>query len=216
MIPKIIWQTYKDSFNSLPEIIKKAAQTWKDFNPEYKYIYMDDEEASAFILHEYGEDWLSIWNSCPIGVMRGDIWRYLVVNKYGGVYADLDTICNQPIESWLKINCDMIVCEDDDGINYAQLAFASCPEHPVLNKVLDYIKKEFENPDYSNKNFVHDMTGVHIWTRAIQDSVSSGVNNIYIYKGKDWELFHNGAITHLGSFKDWHKYGYKMWQKGDI
>ena len=107
----------------------------------------------------------------------------------------------------------MIICEDDDRINYAQLAFAAMPNHPILIKVLDYIKKSFDNPDYSNVNFVHDMTGVHVWTKAIKGCLSEGLKDVYIYKGQDWELFHNGAITHLGTYKDWDKYGYVMWLK---
>ena len=33
MIPKTVWQTYKDEFDRLPDYAKVAAQTWKAVNP---------------------------------------------------------------------------------------------------------------------------------------------------------------------------------------
>ena len=29
----------------------------------------------------------------PIAVMKADLWRYCVIYKYGGIYADADTVC---------------------------------------------------------------------------------------------------------------------------
>ncbi|NBX27401.1 MAG: hypothetical protein EBR55_04000, partial [Chitinophagia bacterium] len=143
MIPKIIWQTYKYPFNELPQYAKDAAQTWKDLNPDYKYIYMDDQDCRSFILHEYGEDWVEIFDSCPIGVMRSDIWRYLVLYVYGGVYADLDTICLKPIKEWVSNNHSATISEDDipntlflvepDGtINYNNIRSFSSADYAML------------------------------------------------------------------------------------
>jgi mannosyltransferase OCH1-like enzyme len=98
-IPKTIWQTYKDPYDSLAGYMKDTIQTWKDINPEYEHRYMDDAQAAQFVLDEYGEEWHKIFMGFPIGVMRGDLWRYMVIYKYGGVYADLDTECLNPIAS---------------------------------------------------------------------------------------------------------------------
>ena len=211
MIPKIIWQTYKDPFNKLPQYAKDCAQTWKDLNPEYKYMYMDDSECRDFILYEYGEYWLSIFNSCPVGVMRGDLWRYLVIYKYGGVYADLDTLCKKPINSWIKNEYSLNICMDDDNYNYAQLAFAAESNDKTIGICLDLIKHAFINPDYLDKDFVHNLTGVNIWTKAIQIGYEKN-NSIYCYKDESSMLFHNDAIVHLVASKNWSTEGYVQWQ----
>ena len=215
MIPKIIWQTYKDPFNDLPQYAKNAAQTWKDLNPEYKYIYMDDKEIESFIINEFDQEWLEIFNNYPLGVMRGDLFRYMITYIYGGVYADLDTICNVPISTWINTNTDMVICIDDDNINYAQLAFACTPKHPVLKTVLDLIKLESKQSSYSDLNFVHNTTGVYVWTKAVQLGFKNN-NSIYCYNNEKSLLFHDGAITHLVGSNNWNTENYVQWQKEQI
>jgi inositol phosphorylceramide mannosyltransferase catalytic subunit len=213
MIPKIIWQTYKDPYDSLPQYIKNVSKTWIDKNPGYEYVYMDDLEARSFVSNEYGQDWLLIWDSCPLGVMRGDLWRYLIINKYGGVYADLDTICVNPIDSWLKKGYDAVLCLDDDFKSYAQLAFAAVPNHAIFNKVLNLIKQAFIDPNYSNPHFVHDLTGVNIWTKAVKSELNNEYDNVYIYDGEDANIFHERSIKHLVASKNWKTEGYVQWQE---
>lgn len=220
MIPKIIWQTYKDPFSQLPQYAKDAAQTWKDLNPEYKYIYMDDQECRAFILHEFGEDWVAIFDSCPIGVMRSDIWRYLILYVYGGVYADLDTLCLKPIKDWVSENHSATICEDDVSNTYNQLTFASEPNNIIFKTVIDLIKVRFENPDYTNSRFVDYLTGIEVWTDAIKLLNSDILQNILIYSennniymNNNEAIYFNGAVKHLTASFNWNDGNYVQWQK---
>jgi len=220
MIPKIIWQTYKDPFSELPQYAKDCAQTWKDLNPEYKYMYMDDEECRSFILHEFGEDWLAIFDGCPVGVMRGDIWRYLVLYTYGGIYADFDTICLKPIKEWVPDGYSAVISEDDVSGTYNQLTFASEPNNIIFKSVIDKIKQSFVNPNYSSKTFVDDLTGVSIWTQAIKDLNSDNLKNIFIYPEsqnvyleKNQAMYFNKAIKHLTASINWNTGYYVQWQK---
>lgn len=212
MIPKIIWQTYKDPFEQLPQYAKDAAQTWKDLNPEYKYVYMHDQEIQDLIINEFDTEWLEIFNNYPLGVMRGDLFRYMIIYLYGGVYADLDTVCNVPISTWINKDADMVICIDDDNINYAQLAFASKAKHPILKKVLDLIKIESKQNLYTDSNFVHDTTGVHIWSKAVKFGIENN-HSVYCYNDEDSLLFHKKAINHLVGSKNWNTGDYVQWQK---
>jgi len=220
MIPKIIWQTYKYKFDTLPQYAKDAAQTWKDLNPEYKYMYMDDEECRSFILHEYGDDWLEIFNKCPIGVMRSDIWRYLILYSYGGVYADLDTICLKPIEQWVSGNHSATICEDDIPGTYNQLTFASEPNNVIFKAVINLIKEKFKTPDYKDINFVDNLTGVKIWTEAINSIDIDQIKNILIYpenkniylKNRE-AIYFDGSVKHLTASFNWIDNNYIQWQK---
>lgn len=36
------------------------------------------------------DDYIRAWESLPLGMLRADFWRYLVLYLYGGIYADLD------------------------------------------------------------------------------------------------------------------------------
>ena len=211
-IPKIIWQTYKDSFSELPQYVKDATQTWKDLNPEYKYLYMDDEEIRSFILHEFDEEWLNIFNSYPVGVMRGDLWRYMVIYIYGGVYADIDTICNKPIDTWINVGANLVVCIDDDNSHYAQFVFAATPKHPTLKLVLDLIKDRPKAKPYADQLYVHDATGIDVWSAAVAMGLLSN-HNTYCYKDKDSKIFHDDAVLHLVASNNWDMGGYVQWRK---
>jgi mannosyltransferase OCH1-like enzyme len=78
-IPKIIWQTYKDPFDQLSDYIKNAANTWKKINLNYEYKYLDDKDAREFVLKEFGNEWIEIFDSYPLNVMRADLLRYMVL-----------------------------------------------------------------------------------------------------------------------------------------
>lgn len=227
MIPKIIWQTYKDPYQSLPDYMKEAINTWKDKNPEYEWKYMDDDQAADFVLKEFGQEWYDIFINAPVGVMRGDIWRYMIIYKYGGVYADLDTECWQPISSWMLEDADMIVCPETSN-HFCQWTFAATPEHPIIKSVLDHIKEAFVNPDYKKPHFVHNMTGPAVWTRGILNKLNVSVRNLiddhllinscenaklykfYCYGGERWRIFHFEAVKHIYGSQKW-KDGYVQW-----
>ena len=211
-IPKIIWQTYKDPFDHLSQYIKDAANTWKKINLNYEYKYLDDKDAREFVLKEFGNEWIKIFDSYPLNVMRADLLRYMVLYVYGGVYADIDTLCQAKIDSWINKEKDMVVCVDDDLHNYAQFAIASAPKHPIIKNVLRLIKKESKNMNIHKDNFVENTTGPYIWTKAVKSGILSGAS-IYCYEGKDANLFHDKAIKHLG-WSTWAPANdYSSWQK---
>lgn len=227
MIPKIIWQTYKDPYDLLPQYQKDATQTWKDLNPEYEWHYMDDSQAKEFIYSEYGQEWLDIFNNCPVGVMRGDLWRYLVVYAFGGVYADLDTLCLSPIDNWLLNDKEFIVCPETSQ-HFCQWAFAATAGNPILKSVLYEIKEAFKNPIYGQPHFVHNMTGPAIWTKGILKALNLNILNLiddyllinssdnaklykfHNYGGEEWRKFHFIDVKHIYGSQNW-KDGYVQW-----
>ena len=228
MIPKIIWQTYKDPFNKLQPYMLDAIDTWKNLNPEFEYKYMDDFEASQFILNEYGQEWYDIFVNLPVGVMRGDLWRYMVIYKYGGVYADLDTECLTPISLWLNEDYEMIVCPETD-IHFCQWTFAASAGNPVLKSVIDTIKEKLINPEYGSPHFVHTHTGPAIWTDGISKALDFKVDNLisdhvllnsstnaklykfHCYGGDDWRIFHFVNVKHIYGSQKWDDGNYVQW-----
>ena len=233
MIPKIIWQTYKDSYNKLAPYMHESMQTWKDMNPEYDHMYMDDLQAKEFILEHFGQEWLDIFNSVPVGVMRGDLWRYMIIYIYGGIYADLDTHCLEPISTWLKNDMDMIVCPETDK-HFCQWTFAAAPKHPVIRSVLDHIKEMLKNPNYDIDHFVHVHTGPEAWTIGINKCLGIEVDNLiddyllinnsenaklykfYCYGGEDWRIFHFKSVKHIYGSQNWNDGSYVQWIEDDL
>lgn len=234
-IPKLIWQTYKLPYNELPEYALEATQTWTNSNPDWIYNYMDDEAAAKFIQEEYGDEWLDIWNNVPVKVMKGDIWRYMIVYKYGGLYADLDTHCVVPIGAWLPTfgdDCKFVVCVEN-ACHMANWAFIGTPGHPFLKLLLDMIKDRIQNEgEYHYKNnphFVHALTANGIFSEAyikfIQvepptDGLVSGISSFNespvakehgIYCATSPVFFHTEVIRHLYGSQVWNDGRYVRW-----
>ena len=227
-IPKTIWQTYKDPYESLAPYMKDAIQTWRDLNPEYDWKYMDDAEAAEFIKIEYGQDWHDIFISLPVGVMRGDLWRYMIIYKYGGIYADLDTECLEPISTWMLEDKDFIVCPETDH-HFCQWTFAATAEHPILKSVLDLIKERLLNPEYGAPHFVHTHTGPAIWTDGINKALDISVKNLvsdsdllnssdnaklykfHCYGKEQWRIFHFESVKHIYGSQKWDDGNYVQW-----
>jgi mannosyltransferase OCH1-like enzyme len=213
-----------------------AMQTWKDLNPEYEHRYMDDSQASDFVLKEFGKEWHDIFINVPVGVMRGDLWRYLIIYKYGGVYADLDTLCWKPISTWIKEDKDMIICPENN-IHFCQWTFAATPQHPVIKSVLNCILQAFKNPNYNKPHFVHELTGPYIWTKGILSAleINDNINlvygngvelcnssskakqyNFYCYGGEEWRIFHFVAVKHIYGSQEWNDGRYVQWIKDPL
>ena len=71
----------------------------RDLNPQYELITFDDEMSRRFVSRYYPE-WLQLYDGLDVPVMRADMWRYLILHKYGGVYLDNDVDCKKPIDNW--------------------------------------------------------------------------------------------------------------------
>jgi hypothetical protein len=98
-IPKIIWQTHNYEYEDLPVPLKKIAQTWKNLNPDWEHRYVSHTQREEII-----KKYPILWNYYPTqdGVCQADIWRYVVTYEHGGVYADMDSICTEPISYCLS------------------------------------------------------------------------------------------------------------------
>lgn len=200
MIPKKIWQTYKLPYNQLPEYAIEATETWRYLNPNWEYEYFTDDDVMDFVKDSFGDEWVEIFNSCPLGVMKADIWRIMILYVYGGMYTDLDTICNVPIDSWFNDMSDKrIILNAEHEVHIQQWTFLSEPEHPAFNYMLENIKKAFREPDYSNPHFVHAMTGPGIFTKSILEFLDmwnpSGDIDGEVYKSDAWAKYNSHKLN---------------------
>lgn len=166
MIPKTIWQTYKTK--TPPLIFLDSIDTWLTRNPDYEWYYFDDAKCQQFIKDHFDDEFYQMYTSLPIGVMKADVWRVAVVYIYGGVYADLDTTCIQPINHWIK-DYDLVVGIETEHGSINNYVFAARSEHPALYTVLQEFLNIYNSPGYLSKDSptpVQDF-GAHAWSHGI-------------------------------------------------
>jgi hypothetical protein len=139
MFPKLIHQVVQDKCNLSCEV-KESIHSWIDMNPGYTHVLYDTSDMLAFVKQHYNE-WLPIYIGLTSNSERIAVWRYLVLHHLGGVYADSDVKCMQPISTWNEehsYDAALLVGIVDsnthtgEATEFNHYVMAAMPGHPVL------------------------------------------------------------------------------------
>ena len=126
MIPKILHFTWKS--DQLPEPMKALVEGWSIRHPEWQIKLWTDEDNRQLIQEHY--PWfLQIFDAYPQNIMRADAVRYFILHHEGGVYADLDVECFQPIDEIIGKTRIFLSVEPEEHLS---TALASCRGLPFL------------------------------------------------------------------------------------
>jgi len=152
-VPKIIWQTMKT--NRVPVILKDYANTWIEKNPEYEYRFLDDEDIIDFIRNDFPA-YLEAYQKIKYGASKADLWRYLIMYKYGGVYADMDCRCVNPLRQWIDPGA-AFVTQLGENKDFCQWLIISVPKNLLFlkaaQKALQNIEQNKSHAEYHGFEF---------------------------------------------------------------
>lgn len=98
MIPRLIHQTWKDA--SVPERFVAAQASWRRHHPAWEYRLWTDADLADFVARQYPE-YLALYQSYPDHIQRVDAARYMILHHFGGLYADLDVVCERSFDDLL-------------------------------------------------------------------------------------------------------------------
>lgn len=90
MIPRIIHQMWRDE--EVPARFRAWQTGWQSRHPDWDYRFWTDATLEDFVAERFPA-LLRIYHRYPEGIMRADFARYLLLEHFGGVYADLDAEC---------------------------------------------------------------------------------------------------------------------------
>ena len=133
-IPKVIYICHKKL-----DKIKIYSQKWKELNPEYEIKLYDDELCQQFLLTEYSQLYLDIFNFIPDGPIKADFWRVCIIYKYGGLYVDADINPLVPLSEYIENNDDFVTCLSATVSSY--ITGYQFNPHFILSKKNNYILK---------------------------------------------------------------------------
>jgi mannosyltransferase OCH1-like enzyme len=103
---KIIWQTHKWDYENLPEIYKKTSKTWQIMNPDWEYKYISNSKIRDELEKLNNKNLLIRFDLTEGYMGKADIYREAMVYEYGGLWADMDSVCLFPIDKIIKHNQD--------------------------------------------------------------------------------------------------------------
>ena len=101
-IPKRIIQTGKHALQPLH--LRAMMANIRLLNPDFEYLFFDEERVQAFIDHEFPQH-RAVFDSFKFPIQRYDFFRYLAVYRYGGFYFDLDVMLASGLSDLLDAGC---------------------------------------------------------------------------------------------------------------
>lgn len=153
MIPKIIWQTHEEKRSSLPLFMQEISNTWINLNPKYYYVYMSAQERRNEVIKYLNDD--IFYYDRLNGMFQSDIWRYCMLSEYGGIYADMDSICIKSFDYFIqkKYNNEEVVATKIVETN--KLLNVYSQDGYKINKKIrpNFLKKYEYNQFLNNANF---------------------------------------------------------------
>ncbi|HYD70561.1 glycosyltransferase [Azospirillum sp.] len=177
MIPKILHQLWKDA--DVPERFGHFRETWRRHHPDWQHRLWTDADLHAFVAREF-PDFLPVYEAYAEPIRRVDAARYLILKRYGGLYADLDFECLKPIDPLLDGHTFAIGLEPESHLALEKAAvrgmtrilcpslIASVPGHPFWDHVVEQLRRHAHEAD------VLDATGPFLLTRALDGFADPG------------------------------------------
>src|SRR5437660_9717148 len=154
-VPKRIIQTGKN--RNLPLQQRAAAASVKLLNPDFEYLFFDDEQVEDFVVREFPEHRI-VFHSFRFPIQRFDFFRYLAVYRYGGFYFDLDVFLAEGLVSLLDSGCVFSFerlnknrfLRDTYGMDWdiGNYAFGATTGHPFLRTVIENCLRAQRDPDW--------------------------------------------------------------------
>ena len=167
MIEKNIWQTYETLYDALPNYAKASIETWTSQNPEYKHGYMSGPDREEFFKNNFDQKIADVYSNLHLGVMKAGLWRFAILYIYGGIYADMDTHCKAPVDTWMNQDYDMILDIERDTPWLATQTIAAKAGHPLLKAAIDLCVERVGEGIIQHNHMVHYYTDVQMFTDAL-------------------------------------------------
>lgn len=140
MIPRVIHQTWRDADPPAP--LAALARTWRRLHPDWQWRLWTDADNRAFVA-EHHPDFLAFYDAYPHPIQRVDAVRYLILQRLGGVFVDLDFEAVRPIDELLTSACvfgrepqENCVARGRDLI-VSNAFMAAAPGHPFMADLAD-------------------------------------------------------------------------------
>jgi mannosyltransferase OCH1-like enzyme len=188
MIPKIIHQTFP-----VPDFgpnITKNVKSLQVRNPGWEYRFYDDVAIREFIVAHYDQTVVSAYDliNPEYGPARADLFRYLVIYKMGGVYLDIKSSIDKPLDAVLQPSDEYLLSQWPLGVGgrywelkhilngeFQQWHVIARAGHPFLKSVIDAVIANiycYESSIGIGKIGVLRTTGPIAYTLAIHPLLS--------------------------------------------
>lgn len=136
LIPKHIHQTYKT--DEIPEQWIQAQKQCIDLHyPDYNYTLWTDYMVHSFLEEKYA--WfLPTYDAYEHNIQRADALRYFVLREYGGIYIDLDDVCERKLDPLLQYPAFF---RKTSPLGVSNDVMGTVPNHPLFVEFTENLER---------------------------------------------------------------------------
>ena len=133
----------------------------------HAFYFHDEAAVDRLLQQEYWPEFPQLANlqHCMVsGAAKADLWRYLILYRYGGIYTDMDSAPGEKFV--LSDNVTTIISDDDDGFFVvervgciSQYFMATSPRHPFMFMAVQQVFARLLDTDSIGEQYVPFVTG---------------------------------------------------------
>jgi mannosyltransferase OCH1-like enzyme len=157
-IPKRIIHVWGAGERDLSLLSKAAIANVRLLNPDFEYLFFDDNRIEDFI-NEHFPEYRGPFHSFRHPIQRYDFFRYLAIYHFGGFYLDLDVFLASGLSGLLDFGCVFPFEEltinrflrREYGMDWeiANFAFGAAPGHPFIHAIIKNCVKGQKDPEWA-------------------------------------------------------------------
>jgi len=167
-IPLISFRTARWKEEELPEDLKIRHENFAKKIGGATMKYYDDDMCRKTIELYGDKEVLKAYDSLIPTSYKADLWRYVILYLYGGVYSDIDFQALEVVDFNEMVDCDMVLSLDlpssGKGIQIALMAFKS--KSKFLKYLIEEITSFINLKKYGYNHF--DITGPKAFERIFK------------------------------------------------
>jgi len=143
--------------SALPARCEAFIATWRLLHPDWTICVWRDQDVDAFQMHNR-----AAFDAAKNYGEKSDIWRYEILDRFGGVYVDTDFECLKRFDD-IHARCTFYtgVAYDRKAILYNGLIGAA-PSHPIMKACIQAIRV---GPGNNIPHEIMARTGPYFFTR---------------------------------------------------
>jgi mannosyltransferase OCH1-like enzyme len=173
-----MWKT-----DDIPDKWKDAVNSCKRIHKGFKYMFWTDESMLRFVKRFY-PDFYKIFIGYRYNIQRSDVFRYLILYKYGGVYFDLDVGCKQSVNDLL--DNDIVLAKSSNGDwSFTNECFMAKPNHPFIKHCIDNLPKYKDSYSFLGKHMhIMNSTASLFLTKMVNNY--GKIHNLYVMTKEEY------------------------------
>jgi len=97
-VPRNVWMLWLQGFDAAPPLVQTCVRSWKRNNPGWSVRLLTETNVRDHLEAGFCDELFAAGLPFP---KIANIIRLALIARHGGVYADADCFCTQPLDGWI-------------------------------------------------------------------------------------------------------------------